>query len=144
AESGNVVYETQWLPDEVQVLMTLWAQPNIQKQLLTTASDQVFTYLSSELALVGFNKTPRQCSVKVNNLKEEYKKVKKMEPYGVVKCDWFPILDAVFDPDGVTSKEVDSCALQTEPESPEHEHSCSCIYSLIISRRYVAGCLDIR
>ncbi|XP_039892028.1 uncharacterized protein LOC120736115 isoform X2 [Simochromis diagramma] len=114
--------ETPWLPDEVQVLVTLWAQPNIQKQLLTAASDQVFTYLSSELSLVGFNKTPRQCSIKVNELKEEYKKIKHMEPYGVVKGDWFAILDSVFDADGATLKEVNSCAVQKKPKSPQHEH----------------------
>lgn len=114
--------ETLWLPDEVQVLVTLWAQPNIQKQLLTAASDQVFTYLSSELSLVGFNKTPRQCSVKVNELKEEYKKIKHMEPYGVVKGDWFAILDSVFDADGATLKEVNLCIVQKKPKSTEHEH----------------------
>lgn len=114
--------ETLWLPDEVQVLVTLWAQPNIQKQLLTAVSDQVFTYLSSELSLVGFNKTPRQCSVKVNELKEEYKKIKHMELYGVVKGDWFAILDSVFDADGATLKEVNLCVVQKKPKSTEHEH----------------------
>uniref|UniRef100_A0A3B5AVU8 Uncharacterized protein n=1 Tax=Stegastes partitus TaxID=144197 RepID=A0A3B5AVU8_9TELE len=115
--------ELQWLPDEIQVLMTLWAQPNIQKQLLTSATDnQVFTYLSSELALVGFNKTPHQCSLKVNNLKEEYKRIKQFGLFGDVKSDWFAILDSVLGPDGEALKEVDSSAVLTEPKSPEDEH----------------------
>ncbi|XP_044041419.1 uncharacterized protein LOC122870995 isoform X2 [Siniperca chuatsi] len=115
--------ETQWLPDEIQVLMTLWAQPNIQRQLLTTATNnQVFRYLSSELALVGFNKTPHQCSLKVNNLKEEYRKIKEVEPYGDVKCDWFAILEGVLGPGGETSTEVDSSAVLTQPKSPEYVH----------------------
>uniref|UniRef100_A0A3Q2W0J3 Myb/SANT-like DNA-binding domain-containing protein n=1 Tax=Haplochromis burtoni TaxID=8153 RepID=A0A3Q2W0J3_HAPBU len=116
--------ETPWLPDEVQVLVTLWAQPNIQKQLLTAASDQVFTYLSSELSLVGFNKTPRQCSVKVNELKEEYKKIKHMEPYGVVKGDWFAILDI---------RDSQRASLQTShqslPDTAEGKMS-SCLFTL--------------
>ncbi len=115
--------EIQWLPDEVQVLMTLWAQPNIQKQLLTTAiSNQVFEYLSSELASVGFNKTPHQCSVKVNNLKEEYRRIKEVEPYGDIKSNCFVILDSVLGLGGETSAEVDSSAVLTQPKSPEDEH----------------------
>lgn len=115
--------ETQWLADEVQVLITLWAQPNIQKQLLTTAANnQVFTYLSNELTLVGFNKTPHQCSLKVNNLKEEYKKIKEMDPHVDVQSDWFAILDGVLCPDGEASTEVYSSAVLTQPKSPQHEH----------------------
>ncbi|XP_069012861.1 uncharacterized protein [Embiotoca jacksoni] len=93
--------ETQWLPDEVQVLMTLWAQSNIQRQLRSAAAGNVFTYLSNELALVGFNKTPRQCCRKVNNLIEEYKKIKQEEPNGEVEGDWFSILDGVVGSRGV-------------------------------------------
>ncbi|XP_044041421.1 uncharacterized protein LOC122870995 isoform X4 [Siniperca chuatsi] len=123
AVQTSVKDETQWLPDEIQVLMTLWAQPNIQRQLLTTATNnQVFRYLSSELALVGFNKTPHQCSLKVNNLKEEYRKIKEVEPYGDVKCDWFAILEGVLGPGGETSTEVDSSAVLTQPKSPEYVH----------------------
>lgn len=113
--------EFQWLPDEIQVLMTLWAQPNIQKQLTPATENQVFTYLSSELALVGFNKTPHQCSLKVSNLKEEYKRIKQFGPFGDVKSDWFSILDNVLDPDGEALKEVDSSAVMTDPKSPEYE-----------------------
>ncbi|XP_031169261.1 uncharacterized protein LOC116060041 isoform X4 [Sander lucioperca] len=115
--------DTQWLPDEVQVLMTLWAQPNIQKQLLNTATNnKVFVYLSSELTFVGFNKTPHQCRLKVNNLKEEYRRIKELEPYRDVRNDWFAILDGVLGPGGETSTEVDSSAALTQPNSPEVEH----------------------
>ncbi|XP_028426640.1 uncharacterized protein LOC114550216 isoform X2 [Perca flavescens] len=115
--------DTQWLLDEVQVLMTLWAQPNIQKQLLNTATvDQVFEYLSSELTFVGFNKTPHQCRLKVNNLKEEYRRIKELEPYRDVRNDWFAILDSVLGPGGETSTEVDSSAALTQPNSPKVEH----------------------
>uniref|UniRef100_A0A4W6BJ33 C2H2-type domain-containing protein n=1 Tax=Lates calcarifer TaxID=8187 RepID=A0A4W6BJ33_LATCA len=123
AVQTSVKDETQWLPDEVQVLMTLWAQPNIQKQLLTTAANsQVFTYLSNELALVGFNKTPLQCSVKVNNLKGEYRRVKELKLQSEVKSDWFAILDSVLGLDGEDSTGVGSSAALTQSETPEDEH----------------------
>lgn len=103
--------------------MTLWAQPNIQKQLLNTATNnKVFVYLSSELTFVGFNKTPHQCRLKVNNLKEEYRRIKELEPYRDVRNDWFAILDGVLGPGGETSTEVDSSAALTQPNSPEVEH----------------------
>lgn len=103
--------------------MTLWAQPNIQEQLLTTATtNQVFTYLSGELALVGFNKTPHQCSHKVNNLIEEYRRIREVEPYGDDRNDWFAILDSVLSPGGETYTEVDSSAVLTQPKSPEDDH----------------------
>lgn len=115
--------ESQWLPDEVQVLMTLWAQPNIQKLLLTTAANnQVFTYLSNELALVGFKKKPHQCNLKVNNLKDEYRKLKELEPHRDVKSGWFAILDRVLGLDGEASTVVDSSAVLSQPKSPEDEH----------------------
>ncbi|XP_041850745.1 uncharacterized protein LOC121645983 isoform X2 [Melanotaenia boesemani] len=117
---GMTKDETLWLPDEVQVLVTLWAQSNIQKQLLTSAANnQVFTYLSNELALVGFNKTPRQCSLKVNKLKEEYKKMKRDEPHGDDESDWFAVMDAVLGSNGEASKEMDISVLLTAPKSPE-------------------------
>ncbi|XP_051803444.1 uncharacterized protein LOC110967438 isoform X5 [Acanthochromis polyacanthus] len=116
----NTDDESQWLPDEIQVLMTLWSQPNIQKRLLTsTDKNEVFTYLSSELALVGFTKTPHQCSLKVNNLKEEYKRIKQLGLFGDVKSDWFTILDGVLCPDGEKWKEMDSSMVLTEAKSPE-------------------------
>eukprot|EP00064_Thunnus_orientalis_P007596 superscaffoldBa00000854_g7618 len=116
----NTEDETQWLSDEVQVLMTLWAQANIQKQLLTPATNKkVFTYLSNELTLVGFNKTADQCRLKVDSLKQEYKKIKEVEPYKDVKSDWFAILDGVLSPDGEASTEMDSFAVLTQFKSPE-------------------------
>ncbi|XP_035813131.2 uncharacterized protein LOC111581860 isoform X1 [Amphiprion ocellaris] len=119
----NTDDESLWLPDEIQVLMTLWAQPNIQELLLTSAANNgVFTYLSSELALVGFTKTSHQCSLKVNNLKEEYKRIKQLGLSGDVKGDWFIILDSVLCPDGEKLKEKDSSMVLTEPKSPEDKH----------------------
>ena len=77
-------------------------------------------YLSGELALVGFNKTPHQCSRKVKNLTEEYRKIKEVEPHWDARNDWFAILDSVLGAGGETSAEVDSSAVQ--PQAPEDEH----------------------
>ncbi|KAM9704896.1 uncharacterized protein ACNS7B_001296 isoform 2-T2 [Menidia menidia] len=108
--------ETQWTADEVQVLITLWAQPNIQRQLLSSeAYDQVFPYLSNELALVGFNKTPQQCSLKVKELKEEYRRIKEGEQHLDAKSDWFAVIESVLGSGGDDSKAL----LRTAPESPK-------------------------
>ncbi|XP_061570714.1 uncharacterized protein LOC133424242 isoform X2 [Cololabis saira] len=113
--------ETFWLPDEVQVLITLWAQPNIQKQLLTSETNsQVFTYLSNELALVGFNKTPQECCLKVNELKEEYKVIRHAQPHREDKSDWFAIMESVLHPDRKPPIELDSSYVSAAPKSPEH------------------------
>lgn len=111
------------MPDEVQVLLTLWAQPNIQQQLLTTATNNdVFEYLSSELAFVGFNKTAQQCSLKVTKLKEEYRKIKEVQLIQGINSNWFAILDRVLGPGEETSAEVDSSDVLTRPKSPENAY----------------------
>uniref|UniRef100_A0A1A8UTN7 Uncharacterized protein n=1 Tax=Nothobranchius furzeri TaxID=105023 RepID=A0A1A8UTN7_NOTFU len=108
-ETNHLTHEAEWLPDEVQVLVTLWAQPSIQEQLLTSGQNsEVFTNLSNELALVGFNKTPQQCRVKVNKLIEEHKKILQVEPDGNDQSDWFVIMDGVLGSDGETSKDVNA------------------------------------
>ncbi|XP_015235922.1 PREDICTED: uncharacterized protein LOC107088325 [Cyprinodon variegatus] len=104
----------KWSPDEVQVLITLWAQPNIQKQLLTSEeNDEVFTYLSDELAQVGFSKSPQQCSLKVDKLKQEYTKLKQRGVNVSDKSDWFAIMDSVLFPEGEASTERNLSAVLT-------------------------------
>ncbi|XP_041637249.1 uncharacterized protein LOC121505760 [Cheilinus undulatus] len=126
----NNTDDTTWLPDEVQVLLTLWAQPNIQKQLLNTANNaQVFTYLSSELALVGFNKTPHQCSVKVNQLKEEYRQIKDTESDGDNKGNWFVILDGVLGPGRGASEEDSSAVLKQTTSSQQEKVSTQAVWT---------------
>ncbi|KAM4711622.1 uncharacterized protein FYW61_020781 [Anableps anableps] len=110
----------KWSPDEVQVLITLWAQPNIQKQLLTSEeNDEVFTYLSDELAQVGFSKSPQQCSLKVDKLKKEYTKLKQEGANVNDKSDWFAIMDSVLFPEGDASKERNLSAVLTASKPPE-------------------------
>ncbi|XP_014898319.1 uncharacterized protein LOC106953796 isoform X2 [Poecilia latipinna] len=110
----------RWSADEVQVLITLWAQPNIQKQLLASEeNDEVFTYLSDELAQVGFAKTPQQCSLKVDRLKKEYAKLKQEGANANDKSDWFAIMDSVLFPEGDASKERNLSAVLTASNPPE-------------------------
>lgn len=110
------------MPDEVQVLITLWAQPNIQQQLLTSEeNDEVFTYLSDELAQVGFRKSPQECSLKVDKLKKEYIKLKQEGTNVKDKNDWFAIMDSVLFPEEETSKERNLSAVLTASKPPEGE-----------------------
>uniref|UniRef100_A0A3P9P6J4 Myb/SANT-like DNA-binding domain-containing protein n=1 Tax=Poecilia reticulata TaxID=8081 RepID=A0A3P9P6J4_POERE len=115
----------RWSADEVQVLITLWAQPNIQKQLLASEeNDEVFTYLSDELAQVGFAKSPQQCSLKVDRLKKEYAKLKQEGANANDKSDWFAIMDSVLFPEGEASKERNLSAVLTASNPPEGERRC--------------------
>uniref|UniRef100_A0A3B5QHB5 Uncharacterized LOC102217661 n=1 Tax=Xiphophorus maculatus TaxID=8083 RepID=A0A3B5QHB5_XIPMA len=112
--------ECRWSADEVQVLITLWAQPNIQKQLPASGeNDEVFTYLSDELAQVGFAKSPQQCSLKVDKLKKEYAKLKQEGANVNDKSDWFAIMDSVLFPEGDASKERNLSAVLTASNPPE-------------------------
>lgn len=124
SESNGVDVEADdawnWLPDEVQVLITLWAQPNIQQQLLTSEeNEEVFTYLSDELAQVGFRKSPQECRLKVDKLKKEYVKLKQEGTNVEDKNDWFAIMDSVLFPEEETSKERNLSAVLTASKPPE-------------------------
>ncbi|KAM6984756.1 uncharacterized protein FYW47_013742 [Aplochiton taeniatus] len=97
-ESAEYSDKTQsiWSPDEIQVFLTLWADQSVQEQLLyTVRNTKVFTYLSFELASLGFNKTASQCRLKVKKLKQEYKKLKEMKGSKQRQSRWFAIMDQV-------------------------------------------------
>lgn len=94
----------------------------MQKQLRASGThSDVFAYLSSELALIGFNKTPQQCSLKVDRLKEVYKTIKQVEPNGNNGSDWFAVMDSVLGPEAEPSRDPNSAAALIAPESPEGE-----------------------
>lgn len=64
----------------------------------------------------------------MNNLKEEYKQIKEVEPHVDMKSDWFAIMDSVLCPDRESSTEVDSCAALTLAKSPEHERASGMLF----------------
>lgn len=111
-----------WSPDEVQVLLTLWAEPSVQEQLLYSVhNNKAFTYLSKQLALVGFTKTPLQCRVKVKKLKQDYMTIKSTKGTRHKRWRWFSFMDAVLGPGGDTEadpKEMDSVATPKHAGSP--------------------------
>lgn len=137
----------------MQVLITLWAQPNIQKQLPASGeNDEVFTYLSDELAQVGFAKSPQQCSLKVDKLKKEYAKLKQEGANVNDKSDWFAIMDSVLFPEGDASKERNLSAVLTASNPPEGERQRLMAERLgerfrvyvrfVVSNRFFAHSLD--
>ncbi|XP_028306025.1 zinc finger protein 160-like [Gouania willdenowi] len=112
----------EWLPDEVQILLTLWAQETIQKQLLVPAADtQVFTYLSNELDLVGFSRTPFQCRLKIESLKAEYHKIQQTGVNGHSGSNWFAIMDSVLGPGAEGQNDVNPHAFLKELKLEEEE-----------------------
>lgn len=85
-----------WTSDEVKVLLTRWAEENVQEQLGSTQrNERVFAQLSSELATQGFDKTTSQCRSKIRLLKQKYGKIKEQKDSKKQKSRWFAIMDKV-------------------------------------------------
>lgn len=112
---------TVWTADEVQVLLTLWADGRVQEQLTSTVrNERVFTRLSADLASLGFHKTASQCRFKVKKLKQEYKKVREQRDSKHRHSLWFAVMEAVLGqrgPEAEEGAETTETAAATTPES---------------------------
>ncbi|XP_045067915.1 zinc finger protein with KRAB and SCAN domains 2-like isoform X1 [Coregonus clupeaformis] len=87
-----------WSSKEVQALLTLWADKRVQKHLLSYKNEHVYAKFSSELAVLGFKRTTKQCRQKIHVLKKEYKKIKdnnNMSGSIYREESWFAIIDSV-------------------------------------------------
>ena len=85
-----------WTSEEVEVLLSLWAEESVQEQLtLTPRNERVFARLSSDLATQGFDKTTSQCMSKLRLLKQKYRKIKEQKDSEKQKSRWFAIMDKV-------------------------------------------------
>lgn len=88
---------TLWTTEEVDALLTKWAEEHVQDQLKSTEDDQrVYAQLSSELATQGFDKTTSQCRTKLRLLKQEYERIKEQKDSKAQKTRWFVIMENVF------------------------------------------------
>nr|XP_046152738.1 myb/SANT-like DNA-binding domain-containing protein 2 [Oncorhynchus gorbuscha] len=87
-----------WTSQEVHALLTLWADESVQEQLLAYKNEHVYATFSSELAVLGFKKTSRQCRDKLKKLRQEYRQIKfDHNKRGSNHCGerWFAIMDRV-------------------------------------------------
>uniref|UniRef100_A0A8C8JUX8 C2H2-type domain-containing protein n=1 Tax=Oncorhynchus tshawytscha TaxID=74940 RepID=A0A8C8JUX8_ONCTS len=114
-----------WTSQEVHALLTLWADESVQEQLLTYKNEHVYATFSSELAVLGFKKTSRQCRDKLKKLRQEYRQIKfDHNKRGSNHCRerWFAIMDRVLchQPSTVESGVINSDAKILElPDSQQ-------------------------
>ena len=65
-----------WSKEETFKLISIWSEDNIQAQLEGCKRDrEVYSKISRELSLAGYNRTYEQCGEKLKKLKAEYKKI---------------------------------------------------------------------
>ncbi|XP_056098526.1 zinc finger and SCAN domain-containing protein 29-like [Rhinichthys klamathensis goyatoka] len=67
----------RWTDDEVQALISVFAEEEIQRELETAIrNEKVYLKISSRLYELGIVHTGKQCREKLKKLKQDYKKVK--------------------------------------------------------------------
>ena len=67
---------TGWSYDNTKVLITIWGQEDVQRQLDGIQRNRiVYQGVASELQKVGVEKTWQQCRTKINNITFRYRKV---------------------------------------------------------------------
>ena len=65
-----------WSKEETFKLISIWSEDNIQAQLEGCKRNrEVYSKISRELSLAGYNRTYEQCREKLKKLKAEYKKI---------------------------------------------------------------------
>ena len=65
-----------WSDDEVQVMLGIWGDASVQRQLKgTVRNSHVFDKIVKELASKGYQRDEKQCREKLKQLKKKYKEV---------------------------------------------------------------------
>ena len=65
-----------WSDDEVQVMLGIWGDASVQRQLKgTVRNSHVFDKIVKELASKGYKRDEKQCRGKLKQLKKKYKEV---------------------------------------------------------------------
>ena len=65
-----------WTTVETKALIDIWGEATVQEQLDNVRRNKnVYEQIVSELAEQGWNKTWKQCRVKIKNLTQRYRKV---------------------------------------------------------------------
>ncbi|XP_045067912.1 uncharacterized protein LOC121559022 [Coregonus clupeaformis] len=115
-----------WTSQEVHALLTLWADESVQEQLLAYKNEHVYATFSSELAVLGFKKTSRQCRDKLKKLRQEYRIIKfdhNKSGSNHHRERWFAIMDRVLchQPSTLVSGVINSEAKLLESPDSQQE-----------------------
>ena len=69
-----------WTNAETKALIDLWGEQNVQEQLDNVRRNKdVYEKIARGMAEQGYNKSWKQCRVKVKNLTQRYRKVMPLE-----------------------------------------------------------------
>lgn len=89
----------RWSDDEVQALLSLFAEESIQQQLHgATRNDKVYACISARLGDLNIHRSSKQVREKLKKLKQDYKKIKdhnNRSGSDRKSGKWFERLDAV-------------------------------------------------
>ena len=64
-----------WTEDETKALIDCWGEGNVQSLLDYLRNRSIYERIAAEMAKRGYNKSRKQCRVKVKNLTQSYGKV---------------------------------------------------------------------
>jgi len=67
----------RWTDDEVQALLSIYAQDDIQQELKTAArNEKVYAKISGKLGELDIEHSAKRCREKLKKLKQDYKRIK--------------------------------------------------------------------
>ncbi|XP_039591532.1 zinc finger and SCAN domain-containing protein 29-like [Polypterus senegalus] len=94
--------QVHWSPEEVQALITVWADDNVQRDLETSVrNEKVYREISKKLQEMGVVRSVKQCREKIKKLKQEYRKIKDSNnnnngnSFERKSASWYNAMDAV-------------------------------------------------
>lgn len=68
-----------WTAAETKALISVWGEANMQDQLDSVKQNKdIYERIASELSAQGWEESWKQCRVKVKNLTQRYRKVRKI------------------------------------------------------------------
>ena len=72
----NKMADTWWF-EETKLLIALWSEETVQHELNTMQNKKlVWEKISQGTADGGYSRSAQQCRVKINNLKQKYRKIR--------------------------------------------------------------------
>ncbi|XP_066265635.1 uncharacterized protein [Branchiostoma lanceolatum] len=105
-----------WMADETRTLISLWAEPSVQKELEIVFHNQtVYERLSRQMGQAGWQRTWKQCQVKIKDLKWRYRRARKMIENGENGSSVCPFYDQLYT---ILGDKLDNAPQFDSPDSP--------------------------
>lgn len=88
-----------WWSDEAKLLISLWGDLAVQEKLNSMHNKKpIWEQISAKMAAAGYTRSAQQCRIKINNLKQKYRKVRDSNrESGKERHEWeyFEAMDVV-------------------------------------------------